>query len=147
MDRFQSFTVLITKINRSIHKIKTMKMAEFQLKSPHVNCLYYLYKTGGLTAKELADICEEDKASLSRSLEYLEGQGYVFCQSNTKKRYRATLSLTDAGRALGARISEKIDGVLESAGMGVSDEDRATMYESLASISENLEKICEKYGE
>ncbi len=146
MDRFQSFTVLITRINRSIHKIKAAEMAEFQLKSAHVSCLYYLYKESGLTAKELADICEEDKASISRSLEYLEEQGYISCASSAKKRYKATLFLTESGRELGARISEKIDGVLDPAGMGIDEADRATMYESLAIISENLERICEKYG-
>ena len=49
MERFQTFTVLITSINRSIHKIKTEEMAEFNLKSAHVNCLYYLGLKGDMT--------------------------------------------------------------------------------------------------
>ena len=69
-ERFQTFTVLITKLNRCIRKIKTEEMAEFDLKSPHVSCLYYLYKADSLTAKELCDICEEDKANISRSFIY-----------------------------------------------------------------------------
>ena len=85
-ERFKTFTVLISKINRSIKKIKTEEMDEFNLKSHHVSCLYYLYKSNSLTAKELCDICAEDKAALSRSLEDLERNGYIECDSNLKKR-------------------------------------------------------------
>ena len=41
--RFQKFTVLITKINRNIKRIKTEEMDKYNLKSPHVSCLYYLF--------------------------------------------------------------------------------------------------------
>ena len=41
-ERYKSFTVLISGISRSIRRIKTEEMAEFNLKSPHVSCLYYL---------------------------------------------------------------------------------------------------------
>ena len=84
-ERFKTFTVLIMEINRYIHKIKTEEMSEFDLKSPHVSCLYYLYKAGELTAKELCDISKEDKASVSRSIEYLETNGFISCNSTTKK--------------------------------------------------------------
>ena len=146
-ERFKNFTVLITKINRSIHKIKAEEMAEFHLKSPHVSCLYYLYKEGSLTAKELSDICEEDKSSISRSLDYLEENGYIACASNAKKRYKAALTLTEKGKGVGAQIAEKIDRVLDPASLGLSEENRAIMYESLTLISDNLEKICKKYGD
>ena len=58
-ERFKTFTVLITNIARSIHKIKTEEMSEFKLKSSHVSCLYYLYKEQSLTAKELCEQLEE----------------------------------------------------------------------------------------
>ena len=41
LDRFKTFTLLITNINRSIRKIKTEEMAEYNLKSIHISCLYY----------------------------------------------------------------------------------------------------------
>ncbi len=49
-DRFASFTVLITRINRSIRKLKNQGMAEYHLRSVHVSCLYYLYTEQPLTA-------------------------------------------------------------------------------------------------
>ena len=144
-ERFQMFTVLITKINRSIRRIKTEEMAEFELKSPHVSCLYYLYKSKSLTAKELCDICEEDKAAVSRSIEYLEENGYIVCRSKAQKRYRTPLELSEKGRAAGSRIVEKIDRILERASEGICDADRQIMYQSLARISNNLQAVCNEY--
>lgn len=43
-NRFETFTLLITSLNRSIRRIKTETMARYELKSPHVSRLYYLYK-------------------------------------------------------------------------------------------------------
>lgn len=144
--RFETFTVLIAKIARSIRKIKTVEMAEFNLKSPHVSCLYYLYKAGELTSKELCDLCEEDKAAISRSIDYLEDGGYVVCRSAAKKRYRAPFQLTEKGQEIGARIAEKIDTILDSAGAGMSETERETLYRCLGLISDNLQEICNQYG-
>lgn len=146
-ERFELFTVSMTKINRSIRKIKTEEMAEFALKSPHVSCLYYLYKSDKLTAKELCDMCGEDKASVSRSLELLEEKGFVGCDTSAKKRYKSPLTLTEKGREVGGRIAEKVDAVLEMAGAGLSEEDRTVLYRCLGTICENLQKICDKYDE
>jgi DNA-binding MarR family transcriptional regulator len=146
-ERFQTFTILIARLNRYIRKIKTEEMAEFNLKSPHVSCLYYLYKADSLTAKELCDICEEDKANISRSIEFLEKNGYLVCRSRTEKRYKSPLVLTEKGKAAGEHIVCKIDAILDSLSEGVPDEDRAIMYRSLSVICDNLQKICDAYGD
>ena len=146
-ERFETFTVLISKISRSIRRIKVAEMAEFNLKSPHVSCLYYLYKQKSLTAKELCDICEEDKAAISRSIDYLERSGFIQCESAEKKRYKSPFTLTELGEKVAFRLEDKIDNVLNIAGEGVSEENRLIFYRSLQRISENLEKICEEYAD
>lgn len=143
--RFEHFTVLIANINRCIKKIKTAEMEEYNLKSPHVSCLYYLYKEEGLTAAELCAICKEDKAAMSRALDYLEKSGYLSPAPDTKKKYRCPLKLTEKGKAIALGIVEKIDRILDDASVGLSEEHRIIMYQSLALISENLDKICESY--
>lgn len=145
-DRFQNFTVLTLNIHRCIQKIKTEEMAEFNLKAPHVSCLYYLYKNGSMTATELCEISHEDKSYISHSLKSLEADGYICCDSSAKKRYNASLSLTEKGRELSSRMVDKIDRVLESAGSDVTESDREIFYSTLLKISNNLEAICEKYN-
>jgi len=145
VERFKTFTVLIAKINRNIRKIKNEEMAEFGLKSPHVSCLYYLYKEKSLTAKELSDICDEDKAAISRSIDQLEKLGYLVCNSESKKRYKAPLMLTDEGRDIAKKIVDKIDSVLDFVGEALHADERIKFYESLRSVCDNLQKFCEKY--
>ena len=143
MDRFEAFTTLVTGISRVIRKIKTEEMVEFHLKGPHVSCLYYLYKNETLTARELSLLCEEDKANMSRTVEYLEKSGYI--QKRTAHRYRAPLSLTEEGKRIGAHIAERIDRVLSAVGDGVSEEAREVLYESLTKIYENLQRVYDAY--
>lgn len=144
-ERYRDFTVLITKINRNIKRIKTEEMSEFNLRSPHVTCLYYLYKTGGTTAKDLGELGQEDKATISRSIEQLEKEGYIICLSAQKKKYNAMLNLTRKGEEIAKKISEKIDRILAIAGGDIPDDKRKIMYECLSIIDENLENICKHY--
>ena len=102
-------------------------MGKLNLRSQHVSCLYYLYTYGKLTSKEIVKISLEDKGQVSRTLDYLETNGYVSCDSDAKKRYNAYFSLTEKGMACGEEVANKINSFLSIAGKGISDEDRAIM--------------------
>ena len=144
-DRFETFTVLISKLSRSIRRIKTEVMNDYNLKVPHVSCVYYLFKNGDLTAKELCDVCEEDKSGISRSIEQLEKEGYVTCHEKVGKRYKSPLSLTEKGKQLGLIIQNRIDDVLAGANqIFSSEEEREIFYKTLGKITESLSTV--KFG-
>ena len=143
-ERFETFTVLINRISRNIRKIKNQEMAEYNLRSVHVSCLYYLYTNKGATATDLCERCEEDKATISRGLDYLETNGYLTCESKSTKRYKSPLVLTDMGNEVGKKIADKIDGVLDAIRGSLTDAERASFYRSLAIISDSLETVCKK---
>lgn len=146
-DRFKEFTILINRISRNIQKIKTIEMGRFGLKSTHVSCVYYLYKyRGQLTAKELCDICDEDKAAISRALDYLEKNGYCKSISKTEKKYKSPINLTEKGEELGIQVSKKIDKVLFNAGGWLSQKQRENFYKELNMISLKLQQICDNIG-
>ncbi len=144
-DRFETFTVLLNRINRNIRKIKNEEMANYELRSPHISCLYYLYILKELTSKDLCERCEEDKSTISRSLDYLEKNGYIICKSDSKKRYNAPFELTERGMYAGKRIADKITAILDEISSGISNEDRAIFYRSLNVISENIDKVAKSY--
>jgi hypothetical protein len=56
--RYETFTVLINRISRNIRKIKNIAMAEHNLRSVHVSCLYYLYSAKNITSTDLCELCE-----------------------------------------------------------------------------------------
>ncbi|NLJ64129.1 MAG: MarR family transcriptional regulator [Christensenellaceae bacterium] len=145
-ERFEAFTVLINRISRNIRKIKSQEISAFNLKSAHISCLYYLYKNDGLTATELCEHCEEDKAAISRSLDYLEKNCYIVCDSQHAKRYKSPFSLTDKGRKVGKEIIDKINEILDEVGTGITQEERIAFYRSLSIISDSLDTIANNWG-
>lgn len=142
-ERFETFTVLINRISRNIRKIKNQEMAEYHLKSVHVSCLYYLFQSGKLIAADLCERCEEDKATISRALEYLETEGYLICDSKGSRRYKSPILLTEKGRLVGAKIASRIDSVLEEISRELTEEERISFYRSLFLISESLSKVAQ----
>ena len=139
--RFETFTVLINRISRNIRKIKNQEMAAYNLRSAHISCLYYLYSAESMTATDLCERCEEDKATISRALDYLETNGYLFCEAKSAKRYKTPLMLTEKGFAVAKEIAEKIDGVLDEISVNLTEEERIAFYRSLKIISDSLEAV------
>ena len=140
-ERFETFTVLINKISRNIRKLKNQEMAKYGLRSTHVSCLYYLYSSDSLTATALCERCEEDKATISRALDFLEDKGFIMRESKAAKRYKSPLILTEKGKEAGKKVFDAVDRVLDEVGVGLTDEQRTVFYNYLTIISDNLEKI------
>ena len=143
-ERFETFTVLINRISRNIRKIKNQEMAEYNLRNSHISCLYFIYMAGEITATELCEKCEEDKATISRALDYLEKNDYIKCKSKNTKRYKSPLVLTEKGTIVGKKLCDKLDSVLDEIGVGLSDEERTEFYRSLSIISDSLENVANK---
>ncbi len=140
-NRFETFTLLISKINRNIKKIKTNKMAKYNLRSLHVSCLYYLYVNKALTASEICEKCEEDKGAVSKALDYLENNEYIVCDSKHIKRYNSPFTLTSKGLVVGKEITDHINLVLENINIYLNETERNAFYQSLNKISLGLNKI------
>ena len=140
-ERYETFTVLIARISRTIRRIKNQEMAAYDLRSAHISCLYYLSLAEGLTATELCERCEEDKATISRALDYLEQNGFVTCEARSAKRYKSPLRLTEKGQKTGEKIVGKVDSALSAVSSALTEEERLAFYCSLTKICDSLEAI------
>ena len=139
-ERYKTFTVLISKINRNIKRLKTDVMAAYDLKVPHVSCMYYLYTEGALTPKQLSLLCDQDKGALSRSIDDLILEGLVE-NVNQGKKYRNPLRLTEKGKTIGENVAKKIDEIVQDTSSDITDEERAILFKCLGSVSDKLEEI------
>lgn len=147
-ERYENFTMLISRIYRSIIKLKSVAMEVKGLKSVHVSCIYYLYKSKTpLNATELSKLCGEDKAAISRTVDYLLKNEYLLYDYSGKKAYRSPITLTEKGISVGKYIDEEIESILNKVSSEINEQDRNTMYECLNIILNNLEKLCKEYGE
>jgi len=132
-------------IGRSIYRIKSEAMAEFDLKSSHVTCIYFLHRGFARTASDLCEVCEEDKANISRALKELEERGLITRELTAKGRPKRNITLTKEGHAIGDFLSKRVANILEIVGEGVDEGERDIMYRILSLIDKRLEHVCNEY--
>jgi len=143
--RFEVFSTSIAQIWRSIQRLKTRAMLPFGLRSTHLMCLFFLWQSGrGLTAAEISELSELDKAAVSRAVAELVKLGYaIYPEPDESRKYRARLVLTEKGREVSDRLDNAIEDVVESAGKGLTDKEREIFYKGLTLISSNLKALSE----
>ena len=141
--RYELLSGSISSMYHDIQKIERTEMAQYGLKGPHAQCLLAMKKhPEGITAARLCEVCEKDKAAVSRILAELEEAGMVVRENRNGSRYRAILLLTDRGQEAAAAVVEKARLAVELAGKGFGAEEREVFYRVLSIISGNLHKLC-----
>ncbi len=119
-----------------------MEMSEFGLKGNHTLCIYYLNQNPeGLSSNQLAKICEEDKAAVSRTLNELETKGFVYIQGEQK--YRARYLLSSSGKKVAGKVGKAVNQVLDQVGDFFTDKERKKFYDVLERIDHQLEEYPE----
>lgn len=147
IERFESFTTSVTKAYKCIQKIKLAETERMGLKANHVMYMHYLGKNPeGLTAKELCELCIEDKAAVSRTIVDLTKNGFVKpVETDSRRKYRTKIMLTQEGIEINNKFKEAIAIAVSKASSNLNDSDRENFYRVLFYITDNLETICESY--
>lgn len=141
--KYEQFSSSVASLCRDIQQIERMEMAKFGLKGPHAQCLLAMSRyPEGIPAARLCELCDKDKAAISRTLSELEEAEMVSRDLRGGSRYRANLLLTDAGKAAAQEVSERAQLAVEAAGAGLNDAQRAVFYQVLDIIAGNLHTIC-----
>jgi len=143
--RFEVFTLGLSEIMSSWNKIAADEMSHFGLKGTYVIYLIALYKhPEGLTSANLSEMCNRDKAEVSRAIKTLEAKGLVERENTTVNGYRAKITLTTQGRESTKALRERVKLAVEKGGEGLSEEERDSFYSALETISANLKKISKE---
>ena len=145
LDRFEKFSLAIAEINRCWHKIAAGELSKYDLKASHVTYLLTLARyPEGLTAPKLAELCDRDKADVSRMLSILEARGLVTKDGIGGNRYRGCLRLTPEGQTVAEALSRRAELAVEQAGEGLTERERIIFYTSMDTITKNLRRICQE---
>lgn len=143
LGRYELLSLSVSSMYHDIQKIERVEMAKFGLKGPHAQCMLTMSRhPEGLTSSQLCEICDKDKAAISRTVAELEEAGMVSRDVRNGSRYRALLVLTEQGAAAARAVSERAHVAVEQAGIGLEDDQRQIFYQVLALISKNLHTIC-----
>lgn len=143
IERFSHFCTSIASIQRSILKIERTEMAKYGLKGPHANCLVAMARyPEGITAARLCDICDKDKAAISRTVSELEDAGMVLRQDPEGKRYRSVLRLSEKGKEIANRVNDMVLLAVAKASDGYDKEKQQVFARVLNLVAGNLQEIC-----
>lgn len=142
VSKYEVFSTAVSSLYRDIQKIERTEMAKYGLKGPHAQCLAIMARyPDGITAAGLCELCERDKAAVSRTVAELEAAGLLARRERNGVRYRVPLVLTEAGCAAAQQVNRVAFRAVEQAGSGLTDSQRTVFYEVLGHIAENLHSI------
>ena len=142
IQRFEAFTSAISGIYREIQKIERTEMERYGLKGAYTQYLLAIARRPeGMTAAKLCEICDKNKAAVSRILSEMESIGLIHRSANP---YKSLLTLTAQGRQAVEYVKERCCALTALAGEGLSEEDRSIFYATLNRITSNLHKLTEQ---
>jgi DNA-binding MarR family transcriptional regulator len=142
LTRFEQFCNAISIIHHAIQKIERVEMAKYGLKGPHAQCLLAISQyPDGITAAKLCDICEKDKAAISRAVAELEEAGMLIRQDPDGKRYRSRLYLTERGRVVADNVNQLVHSAVSQASEGYDAQHREIFVHVLNLIAGNLQNL------
>ncbi len=137
VDRFERFVSVISGISRNLHKIMSEEMEKYGLKGPYAVYLVAMQRhPQGITAARLSEICEKNKAAVSRAVADLETMNLIRKEGGN---YRSRLLLTEEGKKAATYVCERASLAVDMAGKGLTNEQRKVFYESMGIIAKNLQ--------
>ncbi len=144
MERFTTFTINLSNIERSLHKIKSLKMAQYGLRATHLMCMVQIEGSkDGLTPTELAQKCAIDKAFVSRITNDLNALCFIRINDkfNDGRKYRQKYILTEKGYAVMQEIQDIITRVVGDIWDTVTPEELQCFYKVLDVINDKINGV------
>ena len=143
--RFEQFSSAFSSIYRYVQKIEREEMEKHGLKGAFAQYLMALHRSPeGMTASQLCEACDMNKAAVSRAIGEMEECGLVCRKSEGDSAYRALVFLTAWGEEVVQFVYARGIVAVEKGGDGLSEEDRKTFYMALERIATNLQRVCQE---
>ena len=145
IERFEQFVSYISALYRDIQKIEREEMEKLGLKGAYAQYLVAMHRyPDGITAADLCDVCDKDKAAVSRAVTEMEKHGLLCKLCGCENQYRALLHLTEKGKHAAEYVCRKAVSAVQIAAAEIDDEARAVMYRSLRSVASHVQKITKE---
>lgn len=144
-NRFEQFSYVISGINRYIQKIERDEMVKYGYKGAYAQYLMAIRRfPDGITSAKLCEICDKDKAAVSRVVAEMAEKGLITRESRSERRYNAPIRLTETGQQLAAYVDERACAAIDAVGSDMTDEDRRAFYATLDFIAAKLQTISKE---
>lgn len=143
--RFEQFSAVISGIYWYIQKLERVEMIRQGYKGSFAQYLVAMnHFEDGLTSARLCEICDKDKAAVSRAIGEMESMGLVTRESTGDSRYRAKIRLTDQGKEAARYVSHRAQIAVEAVGNELSEEERKVFYQTLDRIFTKIQVLTKE---
>ncbi len=142
LNRFEEFTYILSKIYRSIQKIKLEELQKYGLKGSHMSYIYFIGKhEQGLSFKEINELSPDNKGLVSRNLAYLMDKDIIVKELEANKVYKGKFKLSSKGKEVFASVTKRTEQLCEDVYLDKSEMQIEEFYRNLNSISDKLDLI------
>lgn len=145
--RYEQFYLVIAGIYRTINRIERVEMEKHGYKGSYVHYLNAIAKHEGVTATQLEEICNIDKAAVSRSIGEMEEKGLIKREEgleHIRKNYRAKIYLTERGKEMAQVVHEKASAAVRAVGSTMNESERKIVYDVLNRVFDELKTVSRK---
>ena len=145
---FEQLSIGVHELYLTMHRVETKQMEKYGLRGAYVKYLVALLHTPeGLTISQLCEICDQDKAAVSRAVSELVGREFIWRDNPRKNHYRAKLNLSERGCELAKEVCNSAKDAFDEAVAGLTQEQKDNLYELMFAVSDNLHVIGMKKAE
>jgi len=142
IDRYQQFSYIVSVINRQIQKIERDEMEKYGYKGAFAQYLMAMRcNPAGVTSAQLSDMCDRDKAAVSRVITEMIEKGLVVRRSANETFYRAKLTLTQKGAEIADYIARQGAAAVAAVNNELTKEELKAFYSNLDYIADKLHII------
>jgi len=142
IDRYQQFSYIVSVINRQIQKIERDEMEKYGYKGAFAQYLMAMRRNpAGVTSAQLSDMCDRDKAAVSRVITEMIEKGLVVRRSANETFYRAKLTLTQKGAEIADYIARQGAAAVAAVNNELTKEELKAFYSNLDYIADKLHII------
>lgn len=97
-----------------------------------------LLEQGSMTQRQLADKCMLDVTTMSRTLDKLQGAGYLLRTVNPSCRRSFLICITEKGKEKAASVQKIFSNLDEQIWQGISEDEMEVLYHTLQKIMRNF---------
>ena len=142
---YERFSFVVSVINRQIQKIERDEMIKYGYKGAFAQYLMAMrHHPEGITAAQLSEICDKDKAAVSRVISEMTEKGLVVRRCTNDTLYRAKITLTEEGHKIAEFIATRASAAVVAVGNELNDEERKMFYATLNFIASKLQVISKE---
>lgn len=134
------YALLSGKVTNAINRTlsRKLKEASIDISPAQVSILYTLWRTDGITQKQLSDATAKDKPSITRLLDNMDKLQLIKRQQDKKDRRMNKIFLTAKAQTIREKVSEATVNALQEAFNGLSGDEMSEVQRMMKIIFNNL---------